>query len=253
MSLKLFVIFFASFVAANCQSSDEFALPIAEAFDSFNVTAANACTVDIHTQTASPQPVFVRPGTSQFFHPANRQGQMQFSANQAIEMWCSGAWSSPGGAPNLITATCVSGQTFRYNNANFNFNQFRCQAWPTFTTRRSTARCFNNAIFVDIGFQIGTRWLQVFRSCHDLVLETNWFTFYRFTPISDANQRSVERPRFFQTDFFPGRNVENLYTRFVQRTTVSTILNDQAAANRFIQNEPSDIFMARGECVLTYF
>jgi hypothetical protein len=226
--------------------SDEF-VPFA---DAYNVSAANvACTVDIHTQTASPQPVFIRPGTTQFFHPANRLGQMQFTAGQAIELWCSGNFASPAGASNLISATCVSGQTFRFGSTNFNFNAFRCQTWPTFTTRRiSSPRCFNNGIFVDVGFQVtSTRWLQVYRVCHDLVQEVNWYTFYRFTPISDANQRNVERPRFLQADFFPGRNVDNLYTRNRQRTTVGEILGSTAMANRFIEADPSDVFMARGK------
>ena len=145
-------------------------IPVAETIEKANI----ACTVDIHTQTASPQPVYLRPNLPQFFYPANRQGQIQMTANQNMEMWCSGPWTNFAGAPNLITAQCVSGQTFRYNGQNFNFNQFRCNAWPTFTTRRSTTRCFGNGILVDVGFQIGTRWLHVFTSCHDTVLETNW-------------------------------------------------------------------------------
>jgi hypothetical protein len=56
----------------------------------------------------------------------------------------------------------------------------------------------------------------------------------------------VERPRFHQSDFFPGRVVDNLYVRNVQRRTVATILDDEAAADRFIEPDPSDVFMARG-------
>lgn len=53
--------------------------------DVHNVDPANiACTIDIHTQTASPQPVYLRPGTNQPFYPATRAGQMQFTANQAV-------------------------------------------------------------------------------------------------------------------------------------------------------------------------
>lgn len=43
-----------------------------------------ACTIDIHTQTASPQPVYLRPGTSNPFYPANRQGQIQMTAGQQV-------------------------------------------------------------------------------------------------------------------------------------------------------------------------
>jgi hypothetical protein len=96
MISRIFITFCACLVLASGQDHyDRDFIPFEETFD-HNVTAANACTIDIHTQTASPQPVFVRPGQSQFFHPANRNGQMQFTANQAIELWCSGPWASPG-------------------------------------------------------------------------------------------------------------------------------------------------------------
>lgn len=163
-----------------------------------------------------------------------------------MEMWCSSAWTNFPGAPNLITASCVSGQTFNYNGNNFNFNRFRCNVWPQWTTRRTSTRCFRDGILVDVGFQVGNRWIQVYRVCHDLVLETNWFATYTFTPISDANQRNVERPRFMQSDFFPGRNVDTLYVRNVQRNTIASILGSSTQAAFFIQAEPSDVFLARG-------
>lgn len=163
-----------------------------------------------------------------------------------MELWCSSPWTNFPGAPNLITASCVSGQTFSYAGVNRNFNQFRCNAWPQWTTRRTSTRCFRDGILVDVGFQVGTRWVQVYTSCHDLVLEQNWFTSYTFTPISDANQRNVERPRFHQSDFFPGRNVDTLHVRNVQRNTVEAILASRPQAERFIEAEPSDVFMARG-------
>jgi hypothetical protein len=95
MFTKIFVALCAlSLAAVHGQDGQEF-MPVEETFND-DVTPANACTIDIHTQTATPQPVFLRPGQSQFFHPANRNGQMQFTANQAIELWCSGPWASPG-------------------------------------------------------------------------------------------------------------------------------------------------------------
>ncbi|KAL7011616.1 hypothetical protein ACKWTF_014359 [Chironomus riparius] len=247
MFLQTVLVFFAAFALASSHviNSDE-QLPIFEASDSTNITEANiACTIDIHTQTGSPQPVYIRPGTSQFFHPSNRNGQIQMTANQAMEMWCSGTWASPSSAPNLITATCVSGQTFQYNGINFNFNDFRCSGWPAWTARRTTTGCFNGGILVDFGFQVTTRWLHVYTVCHDLALETNWFTQYRLTPISDANQRNVVRPSWSQAGFFTANNVDTLYTRLTQRATIATILGDQAAADRWIE-ETSEVFLARG-------
>lgn len=87
MFRELILAFFlaASAVFAQDGLSGEEFLPIAE---TYNISAANvACTIDIHTQTATPQPVFIRPGTSTFFHPANRNGQIQMTANQNMELY----------------------------------------------------------------------------------------------------------------------------------------------------------------------
>ncbi|CAG9812170.1 unnamed protein product [Chironomus riparius] len=245
-TLIIFALSILSLVKSHAIFVDEF-LPIQDELSSNNITSVNvACTIDIHTQTGTPQPVFIRPSTSQFFLPANRDGQIQLSVNEGIELWCSGAWTSPSGAPNSITATCVSGQTFRYNNANLSFNSFRCQAWPQWTTRRTTTRCFSGGILVDVGFQIGTRWLHLYTVCHDLVFETNWYVHYAFSPVSAANQRNVARPAWTQTGFYTASNVNHLYTRPQHRITIANILGDQAAADRFIESEPSDFFFARG-------
>ncbi|XP_070507852.1 uncharacterized protein [Chironomus tepperi] len=248
MSLKTVAVFLtvsaiASIFAIN---SDDFQT-IFEDFDFTNITAANsACTIDINTQTGSPQPVYIRPGTNQFFHPSNRNGQIQMSANQAMELWCSGSWASPAGAQNLITATCVSGQTFQYNGNDINFNDFRCSGWPWWSTRNTGVKCYSGGVLIDFGYQVDTRWINIYTSCHDLVLETTWYIKHKFTHISDGNQRSVTRPAWTQSDFFTSSNVNGLYTRNTQRATIATILEDQAAAECFVEADPSDVFLARG-------
>ncbi|KAL7011614.1 hypothetical protein ACKWTF_014357 [Chironomus riparius] len=248
MSLQTVSVFLAILALSSSHVINSNELPpIFEDFDSTNITEANiACTIEISTQTGSPQPVYIRPGTNQFFHPANRNGQIQMTANEAMEMWCSGTWASPAGAPNLITATCVSGQTFQYNGINFNFNDFRCTGWPWWTSRNTGDKCYGNGVLVDFGFQVDSRWLHVYTSCHDLDLETTWFVKHKFTPISDGNQRSVTRPSWTQSGFFTSSNVNGLYTRLTQTATVATILEDQAAANRFIEADPSEVFLSRG-------
>lgn len=236
MFFKILVYLVSVILTVNCQYNDT---------GIFNV----ACNIPIRGNQVSPQPLYIRPGTSQFFLPANRFGDIQMTAGQPMELWCSEGWDGPiSGAPNLITATCVSGLTLRYNNANFHFMDFRCRDWPQWTKRRvDSPRCFNNARFVDVGFWVGTRWFQVYRSCHDEVLETNWYSFYQFTPAADGAQLGVERTESWQQrDFFPGKVVTNLYNVANQRRTIGTILNCDPCANVFVEPPGSDIFLARG-------
>jgi len=78
------------------------------------------------------------------------------------------------------------------------------------------------------------------------MLETNWYTQYRLTPISDANQRNVVRPSWSQVGFFTSREVDNLFTNIRQRQTIATILEDQAAADIFIELPRSPVTLVRG-------
>lgn len=240
--LSLFLIFL-SLGAARSQYGDELAVEeVNEVFQGFN----SVCQIDISTQTGSPQPLLIRPGTDQFFHPSDRRGILEFGAAQQIELFCAN-FTAPIAAEGSIFVQCVGGTVFSYNGDTFNFNEFRCHRfWPVSTAVRRSDRCFNNSILVDVGFQVQTRFLKVFTSCHDPVLETNHYIEYQLTPISDANQRGVIRPNWRQLDFFPGKNVNNLHNRTTQRQTIATILNSQSAADNFIEEPNSEIYLARG-------
>jgi hypothetical protein len=79
--LLLSVFAISCVIARDIIPIDDLIVPIKDV----EVEPANiACTIDIHTQTASPQPVYLRPGTSNPFYPANRQGQIQMTAGQQV-------------------------------------------------------------------------------------------------------------------------------------------------------------------------
>lgn len=255
MQLVILVSVLVGITSVACRSAlddnGNFVEEIREVFD-FNstISSANAvCQVNINTQLRNPQPLFIRPGTSQFFHPRDRRGILEFALNQELELFCSDGFASPSGASgNTIRVACSSGTRFRFNNILFNLNEFTCRNWPTYVARRraGTVRCFNQGTIVDVGFTVGTRFLRVFTSCHDTRTEENYYTEYSFTPASDGQERGVVRPAWAQGDFFPGKNVDLIHTRNNQRRTIATILDSTSAAARFIEEPDSDVFLARG-------
>lgn len=244
MRLILLLSFFLATAAANSFQNEIFDETL-DVPDEEIIQSNAACQIDINSNTGSPQPLYIRPGTNQFFHPSDRRGIMELDINQQMELFCV-EFNSPAGSFGSITIECVGGIVFRHNGILYNFNEFSCRNWPSSTGVRRTERCFNNAHLVDVGFQVGTRFLRVFTSCHDPILEANHYTQYQLTPRSDANQRSVTRPSWRQLDFFPGKNVDNLHTRVVQRETIAQILQSQSAADIFIEQPNSEIFLARG-------
>ncbi|CRK94950.1 CLUMA_CG008438, isoform A [Clunio marinus] len=249
-----FGVFIAAFIcvayATNIEN-DIVQKEISEAlYDTSNISPANiACSVSVHTHLADPQPLLIRPGTEQFFHPTDSRGFIEMTLNQPMELFCTTGFATPSGVSgSLITINCSQGTIFRFNNIFYNMNEFTCRDWPTHVPRRRTGsqRCFNNGIFVDTGFAVSNRFLRVFTTCHDTVTEENYYTSYHITPPSANQVRNVVRPRWEQADFFPGKNVDSLHTRTNQRNTIAAILNSASQAARWIEDSPSDIFLARG-------
>lgn len=252
-----FIVLFALIASAHCFDGleDDYFNPIEESISAFDdnstIVAANvACSLNINTQLGNPQPLYLRPGTTQFFHPTSRPGFMEFTANQNMELFCSNGFESPNRATgNLITVTCFSGVSFRFDNILFNINTFRCREWPTYVAQRrvTTQRCFNQGVFVDIGFQVAAnRFVRVFSTCHNPVAEVNYYAEYILGPMAAGQERSVVRPSWAQGDFFPGKNVDLMHTRNNQRNTIATILGSSTAAARFVEQPDSNLFMARG-------
>lgn len=241
--MKLFV-FFVAIASVACQSEENI---LSEIFHD-DVSQANVvCAVRLGQDTATPQPLFIRPGTSNWFYPTSRVGSLEFTANQEIELFCTNGFATPAGVTqNSIRIACSGGTRFRFNNIYHNFNEFTCRNWPAFIARATGARCFNNAIVIEVGFVVETRFMRVYTSCHDPITEENYFTQYQLNPSSDGQESSVTRPSWSQGTFFPGKNVDNLHTRNTQRNTIAAIVGSTVLADSYIEPAPSNVFLARG-------
>jgi hypothetical protein len=131
-----------------------------------------------------------------------------------IELFCSAGFSHP-------SAVAGSSRLVRISCGRFRSEDFECRKQPFHSARRRTdKRCFNNATFVDVGFEIGERFVIVLSLCHDELLQTTHYAQYRLTPGNVAAQRGVKRPSFIQSDFYPGKDVNALYGRERQRQII---------------------------------
>jgi phage-related tail fiber protein len=135
-----------------------------------------------------PQPLLIKPGTSEFVFPTGRHGVISLNENEQIELYCSSGFASPSGAGSSITATCTTGNQFLYNNARYNFIQFTCTKYPDHIARKSGARCYNNGYVIEHGFVVGSRFLKVYDSCFDEVREEVYYASYKLTPANDGFQ-----------------------------------------------------------------
>jgi hypothetical protein len=135
-----------------------------------------------------PQPLLIRPGTSTLFYPATKSGVISLTANQQIELYCSGSFTSPAGATGSITVSCTTLNQFLYNNVRYNFNQFYCSGFVASAARKSLTRCYNNGFIIEHGFSVGTRFIKTYDTCHNNVREETYYAKHSFTPANAGYQ-----------------------------------------------------------------
>lgn len=194
-----------------------------------------------------PSPLFIRPGTTEFFHPTDRTGTLTMKKNQQIELFCTNGFSHPLGIEkNSVSVSCAYEGKFRMSGRLYNLNEFTCHKYPFHSVRRRPEHCFNDAILVDIGFWVEKRFLNVLTVCHNPSTEQTYYAKYKLTPAGVAAQQGFNRPKFIQGDFFPEKDINNLYTRNRQRETISEILKSEERASELIQAK-GDVFLSRGE------
>lgn len=149
--------------------------------------------------SGEPQPLLIKPGTSEFYNPTGRFGIISVNEGQSIELFCSGEFASPAGAGNSIMATCTTGNQFLYNNVRYNFIDFACKAFPAHTVRKTGARCYNNGYVLEAGFVVDSRFLKVYDSCFDEVREEVYYAAYKLTPENDGFQSGINQKNLIKT------------------------------------------------------
>lgn len=207
------------------------------------------CKIDIAKDIGKPPPLFIHPGTSEFFHPTDRSGILTIVKSQQMELFCTNGFSSPRGiARDLVSVSCAHGSKFQLNGSLYNLNEFACRKYPFHTAqRRLGARCFNDSSLIDVGFRVDKRrFLQTMTLCHNPATEQTYYAKYQLTPASVAAQQGFNRPKFIQGEFFPGKDINFLYSRDQQRETISTIVKSDEWAAKLVQ-ERGDVFLSRGE------
>lgn len=247
--MKLFILL-VTIAGVACQRSDDNGVfdEVLEVLESEKSERSVACQIQVNL-LGGPQPLYIQPGTNRFFHPSDRRGIMEWSANQEVELFCTNGFATPSSVVgNSIRIACSSGNTFRFNGIVYGITEFTCRNWPTSVALRrpATETCFNQGTLVDVGFQVENRFLRVFSACHDTRTEENYYTIYELTPSSDGQENNVVRPGWRQGDFFPGKNVDTLHTRVNQRNTIAEIIQSQTLADIYIEPPNSNIFLARG-------
>ncbi|XP_058838320.1 uncharacterized protein LOC131694004 [Topomyia yanbarensis] len=206
---------------------------------------APACTVNINSQLPRPQPLILIPGTDQFRYPASDDRLLQLNAGETLELACGNGFNIAP-SKNSIIISCVIDSTFNFDSAMYQFSEFSCTRNFASTARRTNRACERDAIIVEIGFDLGTRFPKILDVCHNEITFENHWVKHEFHRRHNGFQQGVPRPSWIQGNFYTGIPVNTLYTMNRQRETIATILNSQALADQLVQDLSSGIYMARG-------
>ncbi|XP_035789367.1 uncharacterized protein LOC118465329 [Anopheles albimanus] len=206
---------------------------------------ATGCSIRLNGDLPALQPLILMPGTENFRYPMTSSGILTLYAGETLELACSAGFQLYP-EKNSIVIACVIDTQFNYDSKIHMFEEFSCTANWRSVARRTERRCYNDATIVEVGFELGARFPKVMEVCHDEVTYHNHYVVHEFTPANAGFQTGVARPGWIQGNFYPGVNVNTLYTVNMQRETIATILSSQTRADELVQTTANGIYMARG-------
>lgn len=146
----------------------------------------SGCTINVNGDLSDAQPLIIKPRTAAFVYPKDRTGIVYLDDDQEIEIYCTSGLKVPAGVGNSTRAKCSAGNLFAVDGILYSFKDFTCNSIPFHTTRFVGNRCFNNAKVIQVGFDLGDRFLKVFDVCHDENSEETYYAKYRLTPGSQG-------------------------------------------------------------------
>jgi hypothetical protein len=192
-----------------------------------------------------PQPLYIWPDTEEFIYASDIDGISHIARGDSVDFFCSSGFSTPGLNTNLITAQCLFGKTYVYNGQQFHISNFVCNSYPYHIAQRTNETCYGGARLVRIGFEVGTRFLRVMDVCFDELLERTHYVKYELIPANTKFQSGFPRPAFIEGGFFPGRDMNTVYSQISQRAKISELLGSTLLGDQLVQAS-TDFYMARG-------
>ncbi|XP_055600111.1 uncharacterized protein LOC129749206 [Uranotaenia lowii] len=207
---------------------------------------ASACSLNINNQLPQPQPLFLIPDTEQFRYPASNDRILSLNAGETIELACENGFNLFPEKHSIIVS-CVLNQFFNHDSRMYQFSELSCTNNWFSKARRTNVSCEIGASIVELGFDMGNdRFPKIMDICHnENTFENHWIK-HEFHRAHAGYQQGVARPNWYQGDFYPGVNVNTLYTVVRQRETIADILESQELADHLVRDVNSGVYMARG-------
>ncbi|CAG9792043.1 unnamed protein product [Diatraea saccharalis] len=213
-----------------------------------NFNLRSGCTFRVNGDLGQPQPVYLLGNN--FLRPNSNSGQIHLNVGQQVRVSCPGSGrtiqhANLASSVHTATATCVnnnlvSGSGWLHGNSAF--GGLVCSTHPAHQAQATGGRCFNNNIVIRVGFVVDNVFHTWYQSCFDQNRLEVLYVWYNQDATNAVHQTNVARPSWSAGSFFPGLNINSVYTQVQQKQAIANIVG-QSMADRYVT---STQFLARG-------
>ena len=161
---------------------------------------------------------------------------LKFYKRQSILLICPGQKNSFEDFLNLqqiVEATCLQSKIFSVNEKPYSFNSFTCKNTLKSTVQK-TGSCLQNFSQIEIGYDVPEKFIPVLEICRDNATHETYYVKSEMSK-SISGHQSSPRPSWKTHNLFPGRNINELYTKKNQLRILGIILNSQELAEEYIE------------------
>ncbi|XP_061378948.1 uncharacterized protein LOC116766363 [Danaus plexippus] len=209
----------------------------------------SGCTLRVNGDFGQPQPVYINRRTNNYLAASGNSGQIRLGGGEEVIVSCPNNQAIRH--PNIVstvhtaTARCVSNNLFSgagWLNGNRAFGQLTCAGHAFYQAQQTSTRCFNNGVVIRVGFSVNNRFYPLYQSCYNQNRMEVLYVWYNQNANNAVHQNGVGRPSWLAGGFFPGVNINNLYTQASQKRAIARLVGN-ALADKYVTNNQ---FLARG-------
>lgn len=211
-------------------------------------SGSTGCQIRVNGDLGQPQPLYVRRGD--YIVPAGNTGLIPLNTGEEVTFACTGSKLTISQydidkSIAIASGTCVSGNLINIGELleqDVKFGDILCSDDLQSEAQETSNKCFNNNIVIRVGYVVDNVFLPLYWSCFDQNRLEVLYVWYDQNPANAVHQSKVARPEWLAGNFYPGVEVNTMYTHQQQKGMIAEYVG-QENADRYVTNSQ---FLSRG-------
>ncbi|KAL4714408.1 hypothetical protein ACJJTC_017703 [Scirpophaga incertulas] len=208
----------------------------------------SGCTFRFNDDFGQPQPVYILDNT--YLRPSGNSGEVRLNNGDQVRVACTGSGHSIQ-HPNITSRVATAHATCVKNNlvsgsgwlrGHGAFGNLTCSTHATHNAQETNQKCFNNNTVIRVGFIVDNVFHVLYHSCFDKSRLEVLYVWYNQDATNVVHQSNVDRPNWLASTFFPGANINTVYSQNSQKNAIANIVG-RSLADKYVTNLQ---YLARG-------